>query len=196
MQHSPHPHRVVLSEQPGEWLRRARNGQLYSQKEVHAYYGCDVGESCWQKAQDETTQSNGLAHFQTNAFPRRRTAEQPVAPFGVKRIRIRSPPRPCNPDQPAASLYQAAQLALRDMHTAVHSEHRDYRMFLEQMLRDIYDIWRPVNEPKNLRATWSTQWSSLTCMLEDIARDAAAHNCRYEVACSVNGVAGSATIQT
>ena len=33
-------------------------------------------------------------------------------------------------------------------------------------------------------------------MLEDIARDAAAHNCRYEVACSVKSVAESAAIQT
>ena len=33
-------------------------------------------------------------------------------------------------------------------------------------------------------------------MLEDIARDAAAHKCRYEVACSVNSVAESAAIQT
>ena len=32
-------------------------------------------------------------------------------------------------------------------------------------------------------------------MLEDIARDAAAHNCRYEVACSVKSVAESAIIQ-
>ena len=33
-------------------------------------------------------------------------------------------------------------------------------------------------------------------MLEDIARDAAAHNCRYEVACSVTSVAEPAIIQT
>ena len=33
-------------------------------------------------------------------------------------------------------------------------------------------------------------------MLEDIARDSAAHNCRYEVACSVKSVAESAAIQT
>ena len=107
------------ADQPGERLRRARNGQLYSQKELHDYYGGYVGASCWQKAQDEITQFDGLANVQTNAFPRRRTADQPVAQFGVKRIRIRSPPRPCNPDQPAASLYHAAQLALREVRTAV-----------------------------------------------------------------------------
>ena len=89
------------------------------------------GEARWQKAQDEITQSDGLANVQTNVFPRHRAAEQPVAPFAVKRIRTRSPPRPCNPDQPAASLYQAAQLALREVRAAAHATHRDYTAFLD-----------------------------------------------------------------
>ena len=119
------------AEQPGERLRRARNGKLYSQNEFHEYYGCYVGEARWQKAQDEITQPDGLSNVQANACPRRRTAEQLVAPFGVKRIRIRSPPRPCNPDQPAASLYQAAQLAVREVHATVHAKHKDYMLCLD-----------------------------------------------------------------
>ena len=107
------------AEQPGERLRRTKNGKLYPQKDFHEYYGCYVGEARWQKAQDEITQSDGLSNAHANAFPRRRTAEQPVAPFGVKRIRLRSPPRPCSPDQPAALFFQAAQLALREERTAV-----------------------------------------------------------------------------
>ena len=133
------------AEHPGERLCRARNGKLYSQTKLHEYYGCYVGEARWQKAQDEITQSDGLANVQANAFPRRRTAEQPVAPFGVKRTRLCSPPRPSNPDQPAASLYQAAQLALREVRAAVHATHRDHMLFLEHVLKDVYGIRRSVN---------------------------------------------------
>ena len=139
------------AEQPGERLRRARNGQHYTHNELHAHYGCYVGEARWQKAQDEITQPDGLSNVQANAFPRRRTAEQPVAPFAVKRIRIRSPPRPCNPDQPAASLYQAAQLALREVRTAAHAKHKDHTALLDNMLRDFRDIWRSVEKRSQSR---------------------------------------------
>ena len=52
-----------------------------------------------------------------------------------------------------------------------------------------------MNEPRTLLASWSTPWKVMPCMLQDIARDVAAQNCRKEVDCSANSVAESATIR-
>ena len=82
------------AEQPAdESYRRAWDGQLYTRAEFHEYYGCYVGEAHWQNAQDETNQSDGLSDVCAIACPRRRSAEQLVAPFVVKRIRLDSVPR-------------------------------------------------------------------------------------------------------
>ena len=184
------------AEQPAdESYRRAWDGQLYTRAEFHEYYGCYVGEAHWQNAQDETNQSDGLSDVCAIACPRRRSAEQLVAPFVVKRIRLRSVPRCRNADQPAASLYQAAQLASHEVHNAAHAKHTEYMMFLQGILNDFYDIWRSVNEPKKLLASWSSQWNNLTRTLEAIARDAAAHNCLYELDCSLSSVAQPASIE-
>ena len=68
-------------------------------------------------------------------------------------------------------------------------------MFLQGILNDFYDIWRSVNEPKKLLASWSSQWNNLTRTLEAIARDAAAHNCLKGLDCSVSIVAQPASIE-
>ena len=184
------------AEQPAdESYRRAWDGELYTRAEFHEHYGSYLGEAHWQNAQDETTQSDGLPDVCAIAAPRRRSAEQPVAPPVIKRLRRRSVPQRRNPDQPAASLYEAAQLASRDVHNAAHANHNEYMMFLQGILHDFYDIWRSVDEPKKLLASWSSQWSSLTRTLEAIARDAVAHNCLFELDCSVNSVAQPASIE-
>ena len=184
------------AEQPAdENYRRAWDGQLYTRAEFHEYYGCYVGEAHWQNAQDETTQSDGLSDVCAIACPRRRSAKQHVAAFLAKRSRLRSVPRRHNPDQPAASLYQAAQLASREVHNAAHAKHTEYMMLLQRILNNFYDIWRSVNEPKKLLASWSSQWNNLTRTLEAIARDAAARICLVVLDCSVTSVAQSASIE-
>ena len=127
------------AEQPAdESYRRAWDGQLYTRTEFHEHYGCDVGEAHWQNAQDETTHSDGLSDVCAIEAPRRRSAEQTIAPSFVKRLRLRSVPRRRNPDQPAASLYQAAQLASGEVHNATHAKHNECMMFcagyLERLL--------------------------------------------------------------
>ena len=52
-----------------------------------------------------------------------------------------------------------------------------------------------MNEPKKVRASWSSQWNNLTRTLEAIARDAAAHNCLHESDCSVSRVVQPASIE-
>ena len=52
-----------------------------------------------------------------------------------------------------------------------------------------------MNEPKKVRASWSSQWNNLTRTLDAIARDAAAHNCLHESDCSVSRVAQPASIE-
>ena len=68
-------------------------------------------------------------------------------------------------------------------------------MFLKNILTDFGDIWRSLNEPKKLLASWTSQLKSLTCTLEAIARDAAAHNCRSASDCRVTSVAQPASIE-
>ena len=68
-------------------------------------------------------------------------------------------------------------------------------MFLQSILYEFYDIWRSMNEPKEVRASWPRRWSNLTRTLEAIARDAAAHNCLHESDCSVSRVVQPASIE-
>ena len=68
-------------------------------------------------------------------------------------------------------------------------------MFRQGILNDCYDIWRSVNEPEKLLASWSRQCNNLTHNLEAIVRDAAAHNCLYELDCSVSSVAQPASLE-
>ena len=130
-----------------------------------------LGEEHWQKALDELTQRDEPANVGAIGAPRLRSAEQP-----------------------ASSLHRAAQLA-SDVHNAAHAKHTEYMMFLQGILNDFYDIWRSVNEPKKLLASWSSQWNNLTRTLEAIARDAAAHNCRSASDCRVTSVAQPASIE-
>ena len=44
-----------------ECYRRACDGKLYTRAEFHAHYGSHLGEAHWQKAQNELTESDGLA---------------------------------------------------------------------------------------------------------------------------------------
>ena len=92
-------------------------------------------------------------------------------------------------------LSQAAQLAWDEVHNAAHAKHTEYMMFLKSILTDFGDIWRSLNEPKKLLASWTSQFKSLTCTLEAIARDAAAHNCRSASDCRVTSVAQPASIE-
>ena len=129
------------AEQPAdESYRRAWDGELHTRAEFHEHYGSYIGEAHWQNAQDDTTQSDGLPDVCAIAAPRLRSAEQPVAPYVVKRLRLRSVPRRRNTDQLAASLYQVAQLASREVHNAAHAKHTEYMMFLQGILNDFYDM--------------------------------------------------------
>ena len=58
LQHSPHPYRVVLHGLEKGFVEKGMESST-RKKKFHEYYGCYVGEARWQKAQDETTQSDG-----------------------------------------------------------------------------------------------------------------------------------------
>ena len=152
-----------------EGCRRARDGKLYTRAQFHAHYGFYLGEEHWQKALDELTQRDEPANVGATGAPRLRSAEQP-----------------------ASSLHRAAQLA-SDVHNAARANHSEFMMFLQSTLYGFYDIWRSMNEPKKVRASWSSQWNNLTRTLEAIARDAASHNCLHESDCSVSRVAQPAS---
>ena len=68
-------------------------------------------------------------------------------------------------------------------------------MFLQSILNDCYGTWRSMGEPKQVRASWSSQWNNLTRMLEAIARDAAANNCLHELDLSLSSVVQPASIE-
>ena len=161
------------AEQPAdESYRRAWDGELYTRAEFHEHYGSYLGEAHWQNAQDELTQWDGPTDVRAIGAPRRRSAEQP-----------------------ASSLHRAAQLASREVHNAAHGKHTEYMMFLQSILNDFYDIWRSVNEPKKVRASWSSQWNNLARTLEAIASGAAAHNCLHGLDCSVSRVVQPASVE-
>ena len=120
--------------------------------------------------------------------PWRRSDGPPVTQLMVKRRRHSTV-------YPAPTLSQAAQLAWDEVHNAAHAKHTEYMMFLKSILTDFGDIWRSLNEPKKLLASWTSQFKSLTCTLEAIARDAAAHNCRSASDCRVTSVAQPASIE-
>ena len=161
------------AEQPAdESYRRAWDGELYTRAEFRNYYGPDLGEAHWQNAQDELTQWDG-----------------PTDVRAIGALRLRSA------EQPASSLHRAAQLASREVHNAAHAKHTEYMMFLQSILNDFYDIWRCVNAPKKVRASWSSEWNNLARTLEALARDAAAHNCLHELDCSVSRVVQPASVE-
>ena len=171
-----------------ENCRQAWDGLFYTQAEFHEYYGFYVGEANWQNAQDEATESDESTHDHVIGASRRRSDGPPVTQLMVKRRRHSTV-------YPAPTLYQAAQLAWDEVHNAAHAKHTEYMMFLKSILTDFGDIWRSLNEPKKLLASWTSQLKSLTCTLEAIARDAAAHNCRSASDCRVTSVAQPASIE-
>ena len=189
------------------------DGELYTQAEFRQHFGWYLGEARWDSA---------LEWWEAKASqaPRRRSAQQPVGTMtpvarddaDAIRISISRPrsaeqpasslngtakissPRRRSVEQPAASLNVAAQIAL-DVHSAVHANFTEYMAFVSRMLNDIYGIWRSEGAPKRARASWSSQWNTLTRMLEAIARDAAANNCLHESDLSLSSVVQPASIE-
>ena len=132
MLHSSHPFQVVLNS--GLTKAAGEHGMEISTREPSSTRTmvCYVGEGHWKKALDELTQRGEPANVGAMGAPRFRSAEQP-----------------------ASSLHRAAQLA-SDAHSAAHAKHTEYMMFLQSTLYEFYDIWRSMNEPKKVRASWSS----------------------------------------
>ena len=132
-----------------ENCRQAGDGLFYTQAEFHEYYGFYVGEANWQNAQDEAIESDESTHDHVIGAPRRRSDGPPVTQLMVKRRRHSTV-------YPAPTLDQAAQLAWDEVHNAAHAKHTEYMMFLKSILTDFGDIWRSLNEPKKLLASWTS----------------------------------------
>ena len=62
-------------------------------------------------------------------------------------------------------------------------------------MNDVYDMWRSMNEPKKVKASWSGQWNTLTCLWEGITRETEAHNVQCELNCPVSKAVDTADIE-
>ena len=112
-----------------ERYRQAWDGKLYTHKEFLEHYGSDLGEVHWKNAQDVYTEWHEPANVTATDVPRLQS-----------------------PEQPASSLQDAAQQAF-NVHCAAHANHTEYMMFLQNILTNVYEMWRSMNGPKKVRAS-------------------------------------------
>ena len=109
--------------------RRAWDGRLYRRVALREYDGCFVGQTLWEKAQNEATRSDALSTEPAIACLCGRRSEHRVEPLSVKRIRLFPGPRSCSFDQPTASPDQVPHIDAREVHNASHAQHTDHMMF-------------------------------------------------------------------
>ena len=80
-------------------------------------------------------------------------------------------------------------------HVTTKAKHAECMTLLQLILDDVYDIWGSVAGPKSKRASWSSQWSNMTRMLEGVARTVAEHNCSYGVNPSLHSVVQPVSVE-